>query len=159
MAHIAAGQIVAFYLFDVADTIDLAAISALVGGSAVAARLAPKPATPPYVQYETPPVSFDGAAVDIPALDGFQIRFRAYDYGVISIALSSAIAGPWSELLAIGQTLIENAELEQHAEQACRQVVGRMRSALAGGRDAFLSEDYLVYIVNDLDEPLSADDL
>ncbi len=33
------GQVVAFYLFDVAETIDLQSIPALVGGAAVAARL------------------------------------------------------------------------------------------------------------------------
>src|SRR5262249_45954778 len=46
---ITTGQIVAFYLFDVAESIDLPAIAALVGSSAVAARLAPKPPTPAYV--------------------------------------------------------------------------------------------------------------
>ena len=49
--EICAGQILLFYLFDVAETIDLRVIPGLVGGPAVAARLAPKPFTPPYVQY------------------------------------------------------------------------------------------------------------
>jgi hypothetical protein len=137
---ITTGQIVAFYLFDVAESIDLAAIAALVGSSAVAARLAPKPATPAYVQYENPPVSFDGAAVDAPTLDGFQVRFRTYDYGVISLALSSAVSGPWSELLSIGQALIENAELEQHAEEVCRRVMTRLRPALTDPRAIVLGE-------------------
>ena len=60
MAEIRTGQVVLFYLFDVAGTADLQAIPGLVGGPAVPARLMPKPATPPYVQYEKPPVSFDG---------------------------------------------------------------------------------------------------
>ena len=63
------GQILLFYLFDVAETIDLRRIPALVGGSAVAARLAPKPVTPPYVQYDKPPLSFGGDAVGIAELD------------------------------------------------------------------------------------------
>jgi hypothetical protein len=156
---ITTGQIVAFYLFDVAESIDLAAIAALVGRSAVASRLAPKPATPAYVQYENPPVSFDGGAVDVPTLDGFQVRFRAYDYGVISLALSSAVSGPWSELLSIGQTLIENAELEQHAEDVCRQVAARLRAALTDPRTVVLGEDYFVYVVHELERPLSADEI
>src|SRR5262245_63145264 len=103
MPAIRLGQIVAFYLFDVADSIDLATIAAVVGEAATAARLAPKPVTPPYVQYDKPPISFDGAAVGIPELDGFQVRFRAYDYGVISIALTRPLAGSWSELVGVGQ--------------------------------------------------------
>lgn len=159
MPQITAGQIVAFYLFDVAETIDLPAIASIVGSSAVPAKLAPKPATPAYVQYEKPPVSFDGAAVDVADLDGFQVRFRVYDYGVISIALSTGFCGDWSELLTIGQALIENAELEQRAENTCRQALTRLRPALVGLREALLSEDYLVYVVHALDRPLSADDL
>src|SRR6516225_8838290 len=132
---IRAGQIVAFYLFDVAETIDLQLVPALVSGPAVAARLVPKPATPPYVQYEKAPISFDGAAVGVPDLDDFQVRFRAYDYGVISIALSKGLCGDWPELLTIGQTLIESAEFEQRAEEVCRQILARIRTALVGLRE------------------------
>src|SRR5438034_1630439 len=98
MAAIRAGQIVAFYLFDVAETIDLQRIPSLVSGAATAAPLAPKPPTPAYVQYDKPPITFDGSAVGIAELDGFQVRFRAYDYGVISVALWRPFAGESSEL-------------------------------------------------------------
>jgi hypothetical protein len=159
MADIRAGQIVAFYLFNVSETIDLAALPPLVGGLTTSARLAPKPATPAYVQYDKPPVSFDGNAVGLPELDGFQVRFRAYDYGVISIALSKPCACSWSELLDVGQTLIESAELEQHAEAACRTLLDRIRPALVGAWQVLLSEDYLVYVVHELDPPQSATEL
>ena len=66
MPQIRDAQLVAFYLFDVAETIDLASIPALVAGPSSRARLTPKPATPAYVQYDTPPLSFDGEAVDAP---------------------------------------------------------------------------------------------
>jgi hypothetical protein len=156
MAPIRSGQIVAFYLFDVAETIDLQALPALVAGPATAARLAPKPATPAYVQYDKPPISFDGSAVGIPDLDGFQLRFRAYDYGVISLALSKPFAGDWPELLGIGQGLMESPELEQRAEAICRHVLNRIQGACVGIHAALLSEDYLVYVVHDLADAPSA---
>ncbi len=159
MPEITAGQIVAFFLFDVAETIELPAVPALVGGAGVAARLLPKPATPAYVQYDKPPLSFDGAAIELAEVDGFQLRFRTYDYGVISIALSKPFAGSWSELVAVGQALIESDEFEQHAEAACRQIVNRLRPALVGLRATFLGEDYLVFVVNDLERRVSAEEL
>jgi hypothetical protein len=159
MPSITAGQIVAFYLFDVAETIDLQTMAGIIGGAATAARLVPKPATPAYVQYEKPPISFDGTAVDIPELDGFQVRFRAYDYGVISIALSKGFSGDWSELLAIGQTLIESDEFEQRAEALCRQIITRSRGSFVGAREKLLDEDYLVYVVHSLDRPVPAEEL
>jgi hypothetical protein len=109
------------------------------------------------VQYDKPPVSFDGSAIGVPELDGFQVRLRAYDYGVVSIALSRGFAGDWRELVGLGQTLVENAELEQRAEDVVRQLVqGRLRSALLGARESFLSEDYLVYVVHELERPQTA---
>jgi hypothetical protein len=159
VADIRAGQIVAFYLFDVAESIDLPDLHVLVGGQTKAARLAPKPATPAYVQYDKPPVSFDGLAVGVPEVDGFQVRLRAYDYGVISVALSRGFAGDWHGLVTVGQQLIESAELEQHAEAICRQVLDRLRPALVGERPTMLSEDYLVYVVHELDCPQTANQL
>src|SRR5437660_2159648 len=159
MPQIRLAQIALFYLFDVAETIDLQVVPRLVGGPAVAARLAPKPATPAYVQYEKPPLSFDGDAVGVGELDGFRVRVRVYDYGVISLALSRSFAGSWIELVGVGQDLIESPELEQRAEQACRTIADRLRSALKGYRDAFLSEDYFVYVLNELEHPVSAEEL
>ena len=159
MAEVQSAQIVLFYLFDVAETIDLQMVPRLVGGPAVAARLAPKPATPAYVQYEKPPLSFDGDAVGVGELDGFRLRVRVYDYGVISLALSRDFAGSWAELVGLGQDLIESPELEQRAEQVCRTIADRLRSALKGYRDDFLSEDYLVYVINELEQRVSAEEL
>jgi hypothetical protein len=159
MAEIRAAQIVLFYLFDVAETIDLQAVPRLISAPAVAARLAPKPATPAYVQYEKPPLSFDGEAVGIGELDSFRVRVRVYDYGIISLALHRGFKGKWTGLVGVGQDLIENSELEQRAEQACRTIADRLRTALKGYRSAFLSEDYLVYVINELQNPMSAEEL
>jgi hypothetical protein len=159
LAEISAAEIILIYLFDVAETIDLRPIPDLIRGPTVAARLTPKQATPPYVQYEKPPVSFDGDAVGVGDIDGFRPRFRVYDYGILSVALRKPFAGSWSDLVAVGQPLIENDEFEQRAEQLCRQVSDRLRPLLRGYRAQFLSEDYLVYAIHQLETPQSAQEL
>jgi len=159
VSEIRGGQIVLFYLFDIADTVNLQAIAELIGGPTVAARLLPKPATPAYVQYEKPPLSFDGEVVGIGEVEGFRPRFRLYDYGVVSVALTRSFAGSWSDLGALGQTLIESDEFEQRAEQMCREITERLRPALVGHRTTHLSEDYLVYLVHELDRRQSAEEL
>jgi hypothetical protein len=159
MDEIASGRIVAFYLFDVAESIDLALVSQLVGVSAEASRLAPKPATPAYVQYEKPPITIDGDAFKLAAIEGFRSRARLYDYGVVSIALSRPFAGSWAEFLALGERFIESPELERHAEQLSRTVLNRVESAVRGVRQDLLSEDYLVLAVHELQGAPSADAL
>lgn len=159
MSEIRAGHVIAFYLFDVASSVNLPAVSRLVGGPAVPARLTPKPSTPAYVQYGTAPLLFDGEAIGVVDPEGFRSRIRVYDYGVVSVALSRAFEGTWADLLTISQNVIESTELEQRAEQICRAVLARLTEALVAPRATFLSEDYVVFSVNELDRPLTADAL
>ena len=84
-------------------------------------------------------------------MDGFKARIRLYDYGVVSIALTRPFCGSWGDLVGLGQTLIESDELEQRAEAMCRTIVERTRPALIGLRATFVAEDYLVYVVHELD--------
>ena len=64
------GHLTAFFLFEVGDAIDLSAVSARIDVT-VSARLAPRPATPPYIQYQQPPLTMDGAALGRAEVDGF----------------------------------------------------------------------------------------
>src|SRR6266508_1355554 len=121
METLRAGQIFALYLFDVAEATDLTVASGLVGGT-TRARLEPKAATPAYFQYQQPPLTFDGASVDIEAIDDFRVSIRIFDYGVVSIRLSKTFSGTWTDLSRLAQTLVENEALERQAEQACRAV-------------------------------------
>jgi hypothetical protein len=159
VSAIRSGQIVLFYLFDIADTIELSAVSGLIGGPTVEARFAPKQVTPAYVQYEKPPLSFDGDAVGVTDVDGFRPRIRVYDYGIVSVALSRPFSGEWSDLVSLGQALIENDDLEQRAERLCRSIAERLRPAVKKYRERYLTEDYLVFSVNELDRPQSAAEL
>jgi hypothetical protein len=152
------GQIVAFYLFDVAEGVDLQRAASEIGGS-VRARLAPKPATPAYVQYQQPPLSFEGAAVDTPTIDGFRATFKLYDYGVISLRLTREFRGTWPELAETAPEIIENESLERRTEQVCRAVADRLKTALVDPRQTLLSEDYLVFAINELNRHHTADDL
>jgi hypothetical protein len=159
VSEIRTAQFVLLYLFDIAESVQLAAIPPLIGGPAVPAKFAPKPATPAYVQYDNPPIVFEGEAVGIPEVDGFRPRFRVYDYGVVSVALVKPFTGSWSELGDVCQTLLENADLEQRAEALCRSVGDRLASSLTERRQTFLSEDYLVVFVSELDRRQTADEL
>jgi hypothetical protein len=152
------GQIVAFYLFDVAEGADLQRAASAISVSA-RARLAPKPATPAYVQYQQPPLWFEGAAVDIPSIDGFRAGFKLFDYGVISLRLTRDFHGTWPELADTSHEVIENEILERHAEQACRAIAGRLKDAMIEPRETLLGEDYLVFAINELSRHHTADDL
>ena len=159
MPAIRSAALTAFYLFDVADDIDVAALRSTIGGSAASARIVPKSTAPSYFQYTTPPVVVDGEALGIGEIDGFRPRLKFYDYGVVSVALSRAFSGEWADLITLSQTYIENEALEERAEQVCRKVCERLAGAFTSDRTAFLSEDYLVFAVSALEHPMTADAL
>jgi hypothetical protein len=156
---ITSGSVHAFYLFDVAQAIDLAKLRDSLGPSAAEATLLDKGAGPPRVRYLQPPLIVDGDALGVPAIDGFAVRAKFYDYGVISLMLSRPFSGSWSDLVRLGQSLIENEPLEQRAGEVSRQFAERVQHALVEPRQAHLDEDYLAFVVNDVDEPASADRL
>ena len=152
------GQIVAFYMFDVAEAIDLQAAASAIGSS-VRATFAPKPATPAYVKYQQPPLLFEAAGAGTPAIDGFHVNFKVFDYGVISLRLTREFAGTWRDLADASDQLVENEALERQAEQACRGVAGRLKQALTDPRQTALTEDYLVFAISDLSRPHTAEEI
>ena len=158
MSSITSGSIHAFYLFDVAESIDLAAVSRTLGNRAETARVQDKSAAS-KLKYLQAPVVVDGSAIEVPEIDGFRVRVKFYDYGVISLMLMRPFAGTWSDLVRHGQELIESEPLEEHALAACRQVIAQMAHALTGSRARLLTEDYLAFVISGLETPLPADDL
>src|SRR6476646_4552442 len=126
---ISAASLTAFYLYDVAEQIDLAALQSTLGAGA-AARLQQKTAAPTYLQYQTPPLVIDGDLAGMPAIDGFNARLKFFDYGVVSLALTRPFQGSWGDLMTVSQIYIENEALEAQAEAAVRAIVGRAAAAM-----------------------------
>ena len=104
-------------------------------------------------------MAVDGDVVGMPRLNGFGVRFKMFDYGVISVALTRPIPAAWPELLARGLEWHEDMRLSADAETFCRRIVERLGSAMLAPRGQFVTEDYLVFTATDLEDALSADAL
>jgi|SoiMethySBSTD1v2_1073268.scaffolds.fasta_scaffold110646_3 hypothetical protein len=153
-----AGVGTAFFLYDVADAIDLQSVATLVGPTS-RARLTPKTATPSYVQYQQPPLTIDGDVIGLPEVLGFSVRFKLFDYGVISVALSRPLPATWADVIDAGLAWHDDARLGAACETLCRDLAARLQPALTAGRTELVAEDYLVFSVTDLVERPSADAL
>ena len=149
MAQIQSGQGTAFFLFDVAEAIQLDVVRGLIGPTSEA-RFVPKSSTPPYVQYQQPPLSVEGGALGMAELAGFRARFKIFDYGVISVALTRPLASTWSEVVQEGLQWQEDAALGAETEMCCRELVARLGPATTAPRARFVAEDYFVFAVTGL---------
>lgn len=159
MNEIRAGQVRAMYLFDVADAIDLPGLSTVLKVGTGRAQLLPKPANPSYVQFQPLPVTVSGEGLQISGPRDFKVGLKFYDYGVVSVSLSKPFSCTWLQLLALGEDLVGNAELESFAEKLCRDVVERCGPACTKPRKDFVDEDYLVFAVHEFDRPVVAAEL
>jgi hypothetical protein len=154
---IAEGSITALYLFDVAEEADLAALPRLLQAQASPARLAPKPFTPAYVQYQQPPIVLDGEALQLPGLSPqMRVRVKVFDYGVISFALTQPVSGNWDDLATAGQRL---GALEAQVQGWCDRLRTQLAPGLVKSRPPLLSEDYLIYAVTRLEPAAPASTL
>lgn len=156
--EIRSGTLTALYLFDVSESIDLARVRDALGAGSEA-RLPSKSPAPAYVQYQVPPIVIEGETAGLAAIEGFSVRLKFFDYGVVSLALSRLFSGEWTDVVRFGQEYIENAALETRAEEAVRQIVARCAAALSRLRPSWLSEDYLIVAVHELDGRPDADAL
>ena len=120
---VTSGFTTVLYLFDVAHAIDLDAIRTQLGNRATTATLDDKAPGPARVRYIQPPVIVDGSALGCAELEHFHVRVKFYEYGVVSLMLSRPFAGSWTELVELGQALIENETLEARALTACQHIV------------------------------------
>ena len=141
MAH---GSVTAFYLFDVGNAVDLQKVSTAIG-STVASKLSTRPATPTHLQYQQPPLALDGSVIGLGEVEGCRVRFKVFDYGVVSVALSEDLPEAWDQLLEQGPGWHDNASRAAQAERLCRELMTRIPGAVSGSRNEFLTEDYVVF--------------
>jgi hypothetical protein len=158
MPPIATGTVTKFFLYDVAEAFDLARVRTLVG-SAAAVRVAPRPPTPTYVQYRYPPVSIEGRDAGVADIDGFAVRFKIFNYGAISVALTRPLPESWERLMDEGVRWHEDPRLAAGGEAACRALLSRVEPAMSRPRSEFLSEDYLVFVATAVEGVSSAEAL
>jgi hypothetical protein len=149
-------SVIAYYLFEVCESIRLGALQKALGSAASLATLYDKAPGAPRVRYIQPPVIVDGDALGEPVIGDFRVRVKFYEYGVISLALSRECSGPWRDLVAAAQDLIENESLQEQAEAALQRILPRIGPFLEDAHGAVLDEEYLVAAVFAFDPPLSA---
>jgi hypothetical protein len=140
------GQVTVLFLYEAAEVIDLAKVATLIAPTAQA-RLSPKATTPSYVQYRQPPLTIDGEAIALDDALGFRVRFKLYDYGVISVALFRPLPSSWPELIERALTWQDDPQLASTAERLCRDLVSRVSPAMTAPRSQLVAEDYLVFAV------------
>jgi len=136
------GAFHAYFVYDVADTIDLARLGT-VGESTTRAPLQLRPeASSGFIEFETQPV----VARISPGPSGVALRAKIFDYGVVSIRLTMPFTGTWPAFASFTRGLRRDDKLQRLAERTLRSVLQQIAVALDEPHEP-LVEDYFVFEV------------
>ncbi len=135
----------AFFVYDVADTIDLARLRTVRGEGVSRAPLQlRREASSDFIQYPVVPL-----IVRLPDLEEYSATLRAkiFDFGVVSIRISIPFSGSWEEFGASTRRWRGDPRLEAQARAALDDVLLEIRPALDKPHSA-LVEDYFILEVD-----------
>lgn len=149
------GAFHAYFVFDVADTIDLGRLASVGGEGVAPAPLQLRPeASSGFIEFETQPV-----VARVPAGPGnAAARAKIFDYGVVSIRFTVPFAGSWSDYAAFTRRLRRDEGLPESARGALDGLLREIAAALDEPHEP-LVEDYFVFEVASFASPMNAEAL
>ena len=151
------GRFLAFFTYDVADTIDLSVVPAMLGKCVTRAPLRlRRQNAPEFVQYSVPPL----VATLLPSEEhaGWDLRAKIFDYGVISLCLSLQLTGPWDDFSLATGALRLDPSLSTEARGAVNRILHEVHGALDDPHPPLL-EEYFIIEVERFTERMTAQEL
>jgi hypothetical protein len=106
---------------------------------------------PEYVRFEQPPVVDQLDEFTLAAGEKLRGRIKYYDYGVAVVELTMAFEGGWQQLIDLSSRHVAGFEIERHALEIARQRVARVRQALNKPYQNWLTEDYFIFHVMEIE--------
>jgi len=157
MTRIQQGQIVALFAFDVGYEVSLEKLRAMMATTPVQ-PLSRKKQTPTYLQYTKPPqILHLGIATGHFAEAGV-VQALIFDFGAVSIAYRWKLKPDTTleDLPGISHDLY-HLNLEPNAREQAEALMKKIEPAILRPKLADLVEDYYLFIIESLDQPINAD--
>jgi hypothetical protein len=149
-------------LFDVAESIDLQQLRAIVGAAPSRREPPVRHPEPEYVGFERPPVTQLLGSQQMMGTD-VETSIRYFDYGVASVELQIPFRATWPELIKLANGWMLSQDLETRAETLLRDALTQAGPALRKSFEKWISEEYYIVQMDQIptagDSVLSADEL
>jgi hypothetical protein len=139
------GSAVGLFLFDVCEEMKLDEVRSILGARRLGEGL--KHAAAEQLFFERPPVVEEA---QLPGDAKAQVRVKYYDYGVVSVLFEFPFTGEWSDLISLSSKWISGTDLPSRAEQIAKDKVARIKLALIKPYDSWLSEDYFIFFMREI---------
>jgi hypothetical protein len=145
------GSVLGLILYDVSEEIQLAELRGLLGLQPGGREPAFKHQAPEYVGFERPPVVEPVESFTLETGERLEGRIKYYEYGVLSVEFEVQFTGGWHDLVDLACRYVASLEMERHAARIVRQKIERAVPALIKPYESWLSEDYYIFQVTEIE--------
>jgi hypothetical protein len=141
------------FLYDVAESIDLAKLRALLGARGGSAEHAFPRRTPEYVRFEQAPIVEPAEVVNICAGVSAACPVKYYAFGAIAIQVELPFDTDWNSLVEQGSRWMEAPDVEPRIRELARQRLDQIRPAVSRPTEDWLHETYLIVEIHEARGP------
>jgi hypothetical protein len=158
LPNILVGRFHAYFIYDVANTLDLARLQSTGGERFQKTQLDLRAvSSPSYIQFVDPPL-----LVKLPTIrldeQMAEVQVKLYDYGTIAIRFSFDYTGSWSGFAELTHKLRQSDRLPQCADKLLKDVLEKAEEALRAKHEPIL-EDYFVLEVESFEPRVTSSEL
>jgi hypothetical protein len=152
------GSVLVLLQFDVCEAIRLDHLRELILAHAVESPNLEHPALG-YVRYERPPVVESVESLVLESGEQLHGEIKYYDYGVLSVIFELPFIGDWAKLTSLASRWVWEVDFAAQATEIVRRKLERAAPALVKPYKNWLSEDYLIFHVREINGSSSVMDL
>jgi hypothetical protein len=152
------GSVLVLLQFDVCEAIRLDNLQELIRARTVEPPNTKQPA-PGYIRYQRPPVAERLETLVLEGGEQLQGEMKYYDYGVLSLIFELPFTGDWEKLTALASRWVWDVDFAAQATEIVRERLGRVTPVLVKPYKQWLSEDYLIFHIREINGSSSAVDL
>ncbi len=152
------GSVLVLIQFDVCEEIRLDKLREIFGARTLEQPTLKHPA-PGYVRYQRPPVVEPIDPLILDSGEHLEGQIKFYDYGVVSVVLELPFSGDWDTLVRLGSRWVWDVDFAGHASRIAHQKLERATPALVKPYPDWLSEDYFIFHVREINGSPSANQL
>jgi hypothetical protein len=152
------GSVLVLLQFDVCEAIRLDNLPELIRARTVEPPNLEQPARG-YIRYQRPPVVERLETLVLEGGEQLQGEMKYYDYGVLSVVFELAFTGGWEKLTALASRWVWDVDFAGQATEIVRKRLERVTPVLVKPYKKWLSEDYLIFHIREIDGSSSVTDL
>src|SRR5579864_2410072 len=152
------GSVLVLIQFDVCEEIRLDKLREIFGARTLQQPMLKHPA-PGYVRYQRPPVVEPIDPLVLESGERLEGQIKFYDYGVVSVVLELPFSGDWDKLVRLGSRWVWDVDFAGHASRIAHKKLERAAPALVKPYADWLSEDYFIFHLREINGSPSAHEL